>query len=253
MISSRNKDVARTIFPYFVKGRILFRRLLEMELKSSFRSGWWRRLADDYRRPLGSPIGKKRATHRSDWCSDSPMKSSPMEKRFSKKARAHLGYAFVRINFDHGFAPTKRTRNKFSLFFPFVLDKKKRETKEHSVLRSIYRFEISKFADAFRNKRRIKRSGRCAEADAANASPPLANLVSTRLENRTRAIPAMISLRGTGLKACSQPRAHPNRFALDPPSKVSLVFLVSKPDVFFCLSLFLFFRENIFSSWTRIC
>lgn len=51
-------------------------------------------------------------------------------------------------------------------------------------------------------------SGRCAEADAANASPPLANLDSPRLENRTRAIPAMISLR-TGLKACSQSRAHP--------------------------------------------
>lgn len=53
-------------------------------------------------------------------------------------------------------------------------------------------------------------SGRCAEADAANASPPLANLDSPRLENRTRAIPAMISLRGTGLKACSQSRAHPS-------------------------------------------
>lgn len=129
----------------YLKGRILFRRLLEMELKSSFRSGWWRRLADDYRRPLGSPIGKKRATHRSDWCSDSPMKSSPMEKRFSKKARAHLGYAFVRINFDHGFAPTKRTRNKFSLFFPFVLDKKKERRRN---TRFSARFIGSKFRNS---------------------------------------------------------------------------------------------------------
>lgn len=130
--------------------------------------------------------------------------------------RAHLVRVrtFVRINFDHdGFAPTKRTRNKFSLFFlsSSIKEKKKeRGKKEHSILHSIYRrnFEIRRCVWTARGPR-IKGSGRCAEADAANASPPLANLVSPRLENRTRAIPAMISRRGTGLKACSQSRAHP--------------------------------------------
>lgn len=137
-----------------------------------------------------------------------------LKKRFSAKQGTPRTRSFVRINFDHdGFAPTKRTRNKFSLFFlsSSIKEKKKeRGKKEHSILHSIYRrnFEIRRCVWTARGPR-IKGSGRCAEADAANASPPLANLVSPRLENRTRAIPAMISRRGTGLKACSQSRAHP--------------------------------------------
>lgn len=83
-------------------------------------------------------------------------------------------------------------------------------------------------------------SGRCAEADAANASPPLANLDSPRLENRTRAIPAMISLRGTGLKACSQSRAHPpsNTRSFQSVSGVSLSFPAGRREE----------GKNIFSS-----
>lgn len=174
-----------------------------MELKSSFDP------IDGVRMIIG---GSKRTTHRSDWCFDSPVKSS---KTFFCET-GHTSYAFVRSNqlWPQRIRANQAYAQQVFTLFPFVLDKRKKKKergkKEHSILHSIYRrnFEIRRCVWTARGPR-IKGSGRCAEADAANASPPLANLVSPRLENRTRAIPAMISRRGTGLKPCSQSRAHP--------------------------------------------
>lgn len=150
------------------------------------------------------------------------MKSSPVEKRFSR----HTSYARI----DHA---------TMSFHSFFLLNKKrKREEKGKNT-----RFIGSKFRNSrmrFDGEDKIIGSGRCAEADAANASPPLANLDSPRLENRTRAIPAMISLRGTGLKACSQSRAHPpsNTRSFQSVSGVSLSFPAGRREE----------GKNIFSS-----
>lgn len=139
-----------------------------------------------------------------------------LKKRFSAKQGTPRTRSFVRSNqlWPRRIRANQAYAQQVFTLFPFVLDKRKKKRergkKEHSILHSIYRrnFEIRRCVWTARGPR-IKGSGRCAEADAANASPPLANLVSPRLENRTRAIPAMISRRGTGLKPCSQSRAHP--------------------------------------------
>lgn len=120
MISSRET----LSFRISVKG-FSFEGCFEDGAKIEFRSDWW--CPDDYRRieknhsPLRLMLRFTREI---------------LKKRFSAKQGTPRTRSFVRINFDHdGFAPTKRTRNKSSLFFlsSSIKEKKKRERKKRTL------------------------------------------------------------------------------------------------------------------------
>lgn len=108
---------------YFsAKERILFRDGGKIE----FRSGWWRRSADDMR-PLKRIHGSERnerATHRSDWCSDSTHRILP-GNTFSAKRNL----AFVRLQlWPSTDSRASHTRQLLTLSLTLVLDKKKKKT-----------------------------------------------------------------------------------------------------------------------------
>lgn len=118
MISSRET----LSFRISVKG-FSFEGCFEDGAKIEFRSDWWRMI-------IG---GSKRTTHRSDWCFDSPVKSS---KTFFCET-GHTSYAFVRSNqlWPRRIRANQAYAQQVFTFFPFVLDKrkKKRERKKRTL------------------------------------------------------------------------------------------------------------------------